>query len=113
MKSLTHDQKGLAVMQTAEGIADVAPEMNLRNAFHADKKAHKQVIYAGFEAQGRRLPEMVSVALQKELMSSKNSLLQFCKCKIWRVSSDVSERWSSDTSGSTDDSVESRWDTIA
>ena len=35
--------------------AGVAPEVNLRNSWHAGDKAHKQGIHPGFETQGRHI----------------------------------------------------------
>ena len=55
--------------------AGVVPEVNLRNSWHAGKKACKQGIHPGFETQGRRHQKSktgVSVAPRKGLMSSKN-----------------------------------------
>ena len=53
----------------------VIPEVNLRNSLHAGSKACKWGMHPGFETQGRHHQKSntgVSVAPQKELMSSKN-----------------------------------------
>ena len=62
-------------MLTSIQSAGVAPEVNLRNSWHAGDKAHKQGIHPGFETQGRRHQKSktgVSVAPQKGPVSSKN-----------------------------------------
>ena len=64
-------------MLTSIQSAGVAPEVNLRNSWHAGNKARKRGIHPGFETQGRRHQKSltgVSVAPQKGLMSSKNLL---------------------------------------
>ena len=62
-------------MLTSIQSAGVAPEVNLRNSWHAGDEAHKQGIHPGFETQGRHHQKFktgVSVAPQKGSMSSKN-----------------------------------------
>ena len=42
-----------AAMLTSIQSAGVAPEVNLRNSWHAGDKAHKQGIHPSFETHGR------------------------------------------------------------
>ena len=79
----------LATMLTSIQSAGVAPEVNLRNSWHADDEACKRGIHPGFETQGRRHQKgSVSVAPQKGLMSSKNFLknvdLKSTTCTVWQ-----------------------------
>ena len=65
------DQKGSAAMLTSVQSAGVKPEVNLRMT---QVTKHVKGIHPGFETQGRRQQKSktgVSVAPQKELMSSK------------------------------------------
>ena len=70
------DQKGLAAMVTIKRLAGVAPKVNRRNPLQAGKAAHKQGMQPALETHARyhhKSKTGVSVALQKGLMSSKNS----------------------------------------
>ena len=63
-----------AAMLTSIQSAGVAPEVNLRNSWHAGNKACKRGIHSGFKTQGRHHQKSktgVSVAPQKGLMFSK------------------------------------------
>ena len=65
----------------------VAPELNLRNALHADKKTCKWRIHPGFETQGRRHQKFktgISVTSRKGLMSSKTFKGKCCiRVNLW------------------------------
>ena len=64
-------------MLTTKRSTGVAPEVNMKNPLHAGIEAHNWGIHPGFETKGRHYQKSktgVSVAPQKRMMSSKNSI---------------------------------------